>query len=353
MSQGFPRRNSVRIVTVMIVAIAFAWVGRADSAPNPTVDSAAAAPKLTVAPGFGAVNDPKNKARGVAPQSSSSGGRAGDFTADGKTDLFARNKSDGGMYVYPGSGALNGAATFGAGVKITGDWRNCRWIGQGDFNGAGHADAACVDSAGVLFLAINNGSGLAGTNTLKPLVRAGSGWQAYDLITAADINGDGFADLAAKRSGTGDLYIFLNSGTINGDATFGAPILGLQGLGSAVDIEWVDLTGDDALDLVFGWSSGGVTIQYVYDVFADQDSTGRFIAKTYALSQGWETTNAMVFADVNSDSFVDLVFRGTSSGTLVAIPHSRVWNFANPPTVLTFGSAQQIGTNWNVNDIVT
>ncbi|WP_253858103.1 FG-GAP repeat domain-containing protein [Prauserella alba] len=291
--------------------------------------------------------------REAAPKAvpfSASGGRAGDFTGDGIADLMARNADTGNLLIYPGSGSLEGTATYGEAVKVFGDTSGFDWMGQGDFNGDGLADFIGTDPSGQLGIAYNSG-GLNGENTFDTVFVVGGGWQDYDLRTTGDFNGDGIDDLLVRRTGTGDVYVATASSTGSGDVTLEPPVRIVTGLDSAVNMQYIDVTGDDAPDLLFQWEPNGYL--YLYDFYADQDSSGNFIAKLYALSSGWEESNATIFADMNMDRSPDLIVRSVENGNLVGIPHSGNWNFARPQDLFTLDGSQIIGADWNRNDIVT
>jgi hypothetical protein len=130
----------------------------------------------------------------------------GDFTGDQRADLLARRTSDGNLYLYAGTG--------------TGGWRTPvvvgrGWnvmsaiVGPGDLTGDGRADLLARESStGYLWLYPGNGSG-----GFAPRVRVGSGWNVMTAIVGAgDLNGDRAADLLA-RDGSGQLWLYPGNGS--------------------------------------------------------------------------------------------------------------------------------------------
>src|SRR6266567_2207389 len=59
-----------------------------------------------------------------------------------------------------------------------------------------------------------------------------------------DFSGDSWSDLVAHQAATGNIYIYPFSGSFNGTATLGAPVLVVAG---ATDVNWMgvgEVTGD-------------------------------------------------------------------------------------------------------------
>lgn len=130
----------------------------------------------------------------------------GDFTGDQRADLLARRTSDGNLYLYAGTG--------------TGGWRTPvvvgrGWnvmsaiVGPGDLTGDGRADLLARESStGYLWLYPGNGSG-----GFAPRVRVGSGWNVMTAIVGAgDLTGDRAADLLG-RDGSGRLWLYPGNGS--------------------------------------------------------------------------------------------------------------------------------------------
>lgn len=79
----------------------------------------------------------------------------GDFNADGKVDLVARDTS-GRLWFYPG----HGENEWFKGVALGSGWNRMNAItAPGDMDGDGRPDVIARDSSGELWLCPNNGTG--------------------------------------------------------------------------------------------------------------------------------------------------------------------------------------------------
>ncbi|HCU49522.1 MAG TPA: hypothetical protein DGG94_06935 [Micromonosporaceae bacterium] len=124
----------------------------------------------------------------------------GDITADAKMDVLYRRANDGNLVVLRG----NGAAGWIDGVNVvahTGDWRIYDKIfGRGDVTGDGKADVyARVAATGELKLFPGTGSS-TGSNAFGTPISLGL-WNNNRLLAAADLSGDGRADLLTGQDG--------------------------------------------------------------------------------------------------------------------------------------------------------
>jgi hypothetical protein len=129
-----------------------------------------------------------------------------DFNGDQRPDLLARQASTGDLWLYPG----NGAGGFAPRIKVGGGWNSMNaLIGVGDFNGDGPADVlARQASTGDLWLYPGNGKG-----GWLPRVRVGGGWNSFNaLLSPGDLNGDRTADVLARETSTGRLWLYPGNG---------------------------------------------------------------------------------------------------------------------------------------------
>jgi hypothetical protein len=278
---------------------------------------------------------------GVGTNSAGSGGRSGDFNQDGAADILARQANNGLLKVYPHSGTFNGSSTYRASVTINSGWGAMRWIGQGDITGDGNPDVVYVDAANTMRVAPHSGT-FNGTGTLTGSVAISTGWQINDLITTADLDGNGLDDIIARRRGTDVTYIYWNDTGLNGFSTL-SPAEELV-TGTSVDIEEVfaDFTGDGVLDLLFVQNDG------VMGLFDPATSS------TYAISYGWGIASAFVVTDVNRDGWNDVLARRRSDGALLAYRHSKTWAPAGDGTAFgTLTGAVSLGTGWNTNNVIS
>ena len=157
-----------------------------------------------------------------------------DFNGDGRADLASGSTPGSTLRVY----LSNGDGTFTTPFVNPNDTRG---IGAGDFNADGKTDLVAVQRiAGFtgyrVFLGLGNGL----FAPPSPLVNTSI---SNSRILTADINGDGHVDFASL-SGAGDIVAYLG----NGDGTFGAAIT--TTVSSARDFALADFNGDSRPDIV-------------------------------------------------------------------------------------------------------
>ena len=131
----------------------------------------------------------------------------GDLTGDYLPDVLSEDSS-GVLWLYPGKGD----GTFATRVRIGSGWSQYNQLrGVGDFNGDGKADLlARKSSGGDLYL--YKGTGKSGTGLFSARVKVRSGWTGYNtLVAVGDLTGDGKADLLARTTG-GTLYLYPGTG---------------------------------------------------------------------------------------------------------------------------------------------
>ncbi|MEW2160456.1 trypsin-like serine protease [Streptomyces sp. NPDC007189] len=131
----------------------------------------------------------------------------GDVTGDYLPDVLSVD-SGGTMWIYPGKG--NG--TFGTRYSVRTGWNQYNSVrGHGDFTGDGRADLlARQSSTGDLYL--YKGTGKSGSEAFSSRIKVRSGWTGYNAFDAVgDVTGDGKADFLARTSG-GTLYLYPGTG---------------------------------------------------------------------------------------------------------------------------------------------
>lgn len=210
-----------------------------------------------------------------------------------------------------------------------------------------HADDFILDIFAAPNLAINSFG-------ISP---ASGGWASQDKYprTAADVNGDGRADIV----GFGDTSTYVSLANANG--TFQNPTVGLNAFGfSAAGGGWTtndkyprmaaDVNGDGRADVV-GFGDVGVYVSL-------GNANGTFQNPTFALNSfgfsaaggGWTSNDkySRTVADVNGDGRADIVGFG-DTGTYVSFANAN-GTFQNPILGINSFGFSAAGGGWTTND---
>ncbi|MEV3938497.1 VCBS repeat-containing protein [Glycomyces sp. NPDC049804] len=258
----------------------------------------------------------------------------GDIDNDGYDDLLARDVRNGGYYLYPG----NSAGSFGTRIAVpanldgTGNDRFRQVSGVGDLDGDGFEDLLAIDSrTGEREL---HSLATGGTARHEGIVSAG-GWGGIRLPapvrdSAFDYSGDGITDVivADKNSALGPARVIGDgnggiSATLNFEASFGAWNL-LESAG--------DLTGDGKADLLVRNGAGDLHVH-------PGNGTGAFASPSVKIGSGWNAFSVITGgSDYNGDGKTDIVARETSTGSLWLYPGKGDG---------TLGARVLIGNGWN------
>lgn len=190
---------------------------------------------------------------------------AGDFNGDGYSDLAvgaSRSNAHGAVYVYLGS--ASGPANTPT-VTLSGSTENLALYGgslaAGDLDADGDSDLVIGASGVGSFTGrvyVHNGtqSGLATTSSLT-LDRAEGGQFGAAVAIAGDLDGDGYADLAAGApavdNGTGIAVVYRTgaAGVITGSAQVRHGEAPQSDFGSAI-VSAGDMNNDGRFDLLVG-----------------------------------------------------------------------------------------------------
>ncbi|MDF6043404.1 FG-GAP-like repeat-containing protein [Streptomyces sp. JH14] len=158
--------------------------------------------------------------------------------------------------------------------------------------------------------------------------KVGGGWNVYDALTSpGDLTGDGRADLLARETSTGYLYLYTSKGTgaFNARVKIGTGWKGYLLAGAG------DLNGDGKGDLL-ARDSAGVLWRYA------GTGTGT-LATRVKVGGGWQIYNALVgVGDVSGDGKADLLARDTS-GVL--------WSYRGDGKGL-FAARTKVGGGWQM-----
>jgi len=244
-----------------------------------------------------------------------------DFDGDGHVDAVVGHNVE--------EASLRLLFNDGTGVYVTGPTlpleRGTWHVVAADVNGDGHADIVASDTdlnyvGSTVAVFLNNGNG---TFAPRQNYQVGNGPAG---IVAADVNGDGHLDLAVTN------YGFIGQGTSvwvllnNGDGTFGAAISHTVPA-APWRIAAGDLDGDGLIDLVIGHDFNRIS------VLRNLGSGGFAPAQQHIVSVVAPSGNnfypAVALADVDGDGDLDVLFVNTN---LFADDHSTAVLFRNDGT---------------------
>jgi hypothetical protein len=257
------------------------------------------------------------------------GGSSDDVTGDGLPDLVGRTAS-GDLLLYPHSGSVNGESTWRSSTKVSHGWGGMTTVLLGDVTGEGRSDLIGRTANGDLLLYPHSGT-VNGEATWWNPTKVGHGWDGMTNILLDDVTGDGKGDLVGQTA-NGDLLLYPNSGTVNGESTFYNPTKVSHGWGGMTSVLLGDATGDGRPDLI-GRTANGDLLLYPHSGSVNGESTWYNPTK---VGHGWDGMTAILLADVTGDGTSDLIGR-TANGDLLLYPHSGTVNgestFYNPTKV--------------------
>ncbi|WP_394619666.1 FG-GAP-like repeat-containing protein [Lentzea sp. JNUCC 0626] len=248
----------------------------------------------------------------ISPAGVGSGGggpeeKAGhSVTGDSYHDLVAR-KTDGTLWLYANNIIRDNGDAYSATRQIGQGWGNLDII-PADVTGDGFTDLVTRRTDGTLWLYANNYVRDNG-DAYSASRQIGQGWNVFDKIIGADVTGDGFTDLVGRKP-DGTLWLYANNFVRdNGDAYSAGRQIG-QGWNGFNEILGADVTGDGFTDLVARRTDGTLWL-YANNIIRDN---GDAYSASRQIGQGWGNLD-IIPADVTGDGFTDLVARRTD-GTL-------------------------------------
>lgn len=233
-----------------------------------------------------------------------------DFNGDGWPDLIARQASTGNIYIYPFSGTFNGTSTLSSPVLVMAGATDINWMGVGEFTGDLNPDLVVRRTDGTLWVYPGTGT-LSGTGTFGDPVELGTGWNGLTLVVSGAV-GNSYDGIMARRS-DGTLVMYPHTGefdgvhTLSSAETLGVGWDGMSWIGSA------DVTEDDNSDIVSVRSDGALLIYPHSGVY---DGTSTFVGPLQ-VGIGWNTVRPVALIDVTADVFVDILAVDSSGELLV------------------------------------
>jgi hypothetical protein len=261
----------------------------------------------------------------------------GDFTGDGWSDLIARENSSGKLYLYPGRGG--GFPTM---YQIGSGWNGMDSITRhGGFSQGPSEDVIAREKAtGALWLYFYDHEMQGFAGRVKIGLR---GWNGMREITpVGDFDGDGFPDLLAVESSTGNLYFYPGHGT---------------SLGTSLGVRRLIGTGWNAMDELVGigdFTRGGHADLIARDR-ANGDlwlypGTGDGLPYRVRIGTGWNSMRDLVsIGDFNQDGTNDLLAVERATGKLFLYPGVGTKLFLYPGVGTSFPIRVQVGSGWTTN----
>jgi hypothetical protein len=230
----------------------------------------------------------------------------GDFNHDGKTDIAVANAASGSIGVLLG----NGDASFAPAVTYATTGYNPQYITAADIDGDGYLDLAVTaytdgpPAVGV-FLANNDNSG-----TFKPVIYTTLDGNPY-FVAFGDLDNNGKLDLAVTEHDGSTYSGFVEVGLGNGDGTFGmltayptsAQLIESPG---PADIQIADINGDGNFDLVYVNSQFG-TVGIMY-------GNGDGTLNTPVEFPANDDNYGLALADLDGDGAIDVITANDYSG---------------------------------------
>jgi hypothetical protein len=293
-----------------------------DGYPDLVVVTSAGAVELLFGNGSGSFPTLVTPAASGLPSAGVTALVAGDFNADGITDLAV--VVGGALQVYLGSGG--GVFTAGTTCIAAG---NCSLglgasqIVKGDFNYDGIQDLA-VSNAGGGTVSVLLGVG-DGTFQSSTAVSVGNG---PTTLVAADFNGDGYTDLAVANTLDNSISIILGSATT---MTANSPILSA---GTASGLMVAGAFEGGSLDLVTANATS------VYElVGSGPGGGGAFVAASTVETLGSTVTHLNVYDLERTSSVIDDLYVNTNNTETIFLGSvSSGFSELNPPGAITIGT---------------
>ncbi|HSA08093.1 MAG TPA: FG-GAP-like repeat-containing protein [Candidatus Moranbacteria bacterium] len=295
---------------------------------------------------------------------------AGDFNADGKVDLAVG--SAGRTYIFYSGSIITENAT-GADVTITGEtgsYFGCS-MAAGDFNADGKTDLAVGASwyssyMGYAYIFYNDGS-IPTTAATADAIIYGQGFNDYfgGSMTAGDFNADGKTDLAIGATGyssnQGRAYIFYNGSIITENAS-GADIIitGVNSAGFGNKMASGDLNADGKIDLIVSEQLlGKVNSVYVFyggSIITENASGADAIMTGLTPSSFWPGFLSIITGDFNADGKTDLAIgestMGASAGSVYIFYNGSITteNFSGADIAITGEADSYLGSSMTSGD---
>jgi hypothetical protein len=263
----------------------------------------------------------------------------GDFNADGKPELVYQNAGAPGQ-VY--SWFLNSNLTFSSGAYLVNENVPAGWsvVGTSDFTGDGKPDVLYQNqTTGQLVLFVMSGTTKIGEQVLG----ASPAWR---VVATGDFNGDGKTDLVWQNVAAGQIYFWFMTSS-GGVASTTNPFQGAYMMDTGMNVitiadkNWrvvgvADLNGDHKLDLIWQHSTGNLAAYYL---------NGTVATGAIDVSLNDPTWKVRAVGDYNLDGHPDLIFQNVVNGQIAA------WLLtgANGATLLGSANVGTVSLIWTLS----
>ncbi|GAA5084526.1 DNA-directed RNA polymerase subunit N (RpoN/RPB10) [Thermocatellispora tengchongensis] len=281
----------------------------------------------------GYVNPPNLTTTPPAPRDRS----VSDLTGDGFADVLAY-RANGELLQYDNNMLINeGGRPYTGGRLIGEGWSAFKHVLAADVTGDGFAEAIAVNPEGTMYQYDNN---ILVNPDAKPYTaqrEIGRGWQGFKKLMAADVSGDGSADILGI-SAENELWYYPNN---RGSNPGGVPFTGGVKIGEGWDrfdkVLLGDVTGDRYAD-VLGVEPDGRMFLFPNYIGV---SPARPFGENKVIGEGWQGFQTLIAADVSGDGSAD-VLGVDGEGQMRYYPN----NSGSNPGGLPFTGGQVIGTGW-------
>ena len=275
-------------------------------------------------------------------------GTVSDVSGDGFGDILA-TKTDGTLNYYPNNIKSNPTWPFGSGpVPVGSGWQNIVHFSAADISGDGYSDIVATKTDGYLYYYPNNIKSNPSAPFAGGPIKWGGGWSGIVHFSAADVSGDGYADILAITS-TGELVDYPNNVVSNPQNAFTtAPIdMNVSGLQNVVQFAAGDVSGDGYADLLVTTGDGNL---YYYPNNIRSNPTHPFAAGPIKVGgPGWQNVVQMAAVDVSGDDYSDILAT-MPDGSLKYYPN----NIKSNPTWPFAAGPINVGNGWqDINRLIT
>jgi hypothetical protein len=250
-----------------------------------------------------------------------------DVTGDGYDDLIGR-RGDGVLRHYRNGHGVTPTAPFSPWAVVGTGFGSFVQLLAADVSGDGFADLMSIRPDGTVryFQHSGNITSPYGNSTL-----IGTGFGQFTRVLAADVNNDGYADLMGTRT-DGTVRYFQNSRNPGG--WYGNSTLIGTGFNQFTRLTAGDVNGDGFADLLGSRADG--TVRY----FQNSRNAAGWYGNSTLVGTGFARFSRMQAADITGDGYTDLIVT-TPDGTLRYFVNGR--NAVQP-----YGNAVTIGTGFNM-----